>query len=186
MSICTTKVNQALGEHEGFFIIRSEDFPILQTLLGLRVARRILYSSTRNRRSVSTVTVWSGIRIVFIPKIPTLTSAYSGPPLPFKKSLSPVGRRPRNRRIVVASRTVRRATRLSSPSGLLSVTSFSAPPWDSRRRPLVDALALSVLTALVAYSRCRPFLWVCLRPLAAGSRSPGTAYGPTDEREEQG
>ena len=46
-----------------------------------------VYSSTRNRRSASTVTVWTGIRTVFIPKSPTLTSAYSAPPLPFKKSL---------------------------------------------------------------------------------------------------
>src|SRR5215212_9330182 len=28
-------------------------------------------------------------------------------------------------------------------------------------------------------------LWVCLWPMAAGSRSPQAAYGPTDEREEQ-
>ena len=35
--------------------------------LGLRVATKILYSSTRNRRSVSTVTVWTGIRTLFIP-----------------------------------------------------------------------------------------------------------------------
>jgi hypothetical protein len=48
---------QALGEHEDFFIIRPEDFPILQTLLALRVTRRNVYSSTRNRRSSSTVTV---------------------------------------------------------------------------------------------------------------------------------
>src|SRR5215203_3095557 len=56
------------------------------TLLALRVARRSVYSSTRNRRSASTETVWTGIRIVFILKSPTLTSAYSAPPLPFKKS----------------------------------------------------------------------------------------------------
>src|SRR5215204_2689019 len=52
-----------------------------------RVGRKNVYSSTRNRRSASTETVWTGIRIVFIPKSPTLTSAYSAPPLPFKKSL---------------------------------------------------------------------------------------------------
>jgi hypothetical protein len=80
-------MNQALGEHEGFFIICSKDFPILQTLLGLRAARRNIYSSTRDRRSASTETIWSGIRTVFIPNRPTLTYAYSGPPLPFKKSL---------------------------------------------------------------------------------------------------
>ena len=42
--------------------------------LGLRVVRRNVYSSTRNRRSASTETVWSGIRTVFIPKSPTLVS----------------------------------------------------------------------------------------------------------------
>src|SRR5215217_8076168 len=84
-------MNQALGVHENFFIIGSEDFPLLHvlcaTLLPLRVGRKHVYSSTRNRRSASTETVWTGIRIVFIPKSPTLTSAYSAPPLPFKKSL---------------------------------------------------------------------------------------------------
>ena len=80
-------MNQALGEHEEVFIIRSVDFPILQTLLALRVARRKVHSSTRNRRPASAVTLWSGIRILFSPKSPTLTSAYSVPPLPFKKSL---------------------------------------------------------------------------------------------------
>jgi hypothetical protein len=29
-------------------------------------------------------------------------------------------------------------------------------------------------------------LWVCLWPMAAGSRSPEATYGPTDEWEEQG
>src|SRR5215208_2984473 len=52
-----------------------------------RVGRKNVYSSTRNRRSASTETVWTGIRIVFILKSPTLTSTYSAPPLPFKKSL---------------------------------------------------------------------------------------------------
>src|SRR5215207_3883076 len=57
-------MNQALGEHgEG------------------------VYSSTRKRRSASAVTVLTGIRIFFSPNSPTLTSAYSAPPLPFKKSL---------------------------------------------------------------------------------------------------
>src|SRR5215204_3480158 len=51
------------------------------------VGRKNVYSSTRNRRSASTETVWSGIRTVFIPKSPTLTSAYSGPPLSFRKRL---------------------------------------------------------------------------------------------------
>ena len=30
--MCTTKMNQALGEHEDFFTIRSEDFPILHVM----------------------------------------------------------------------------------------------------------------------------------------------------------
>jgi hypothetical protein len=30
--ICTTKMNQALGEHKDFFIFGSEDFPILHVL----------------------------------------------------------------------------------------------------------------------------------------------------------
>ena len=62
---------------------------------------------------------------------------------------------PHEVRIVSAHRTVRRATRLSSPPGLPPVTSFSAPPWCPRGRPLGDALALMVHTALVAYSSCR-------------------------------
>ena len=81
-------MNQALGECIYYFIIRWEDFPILQTLrsIGLRVGRSI-YPSTRVPRAASVVTVWSGIRTVLSPKNPTLTSAYSGPPLSFKNSL---------------------------------------------------------------------------------------------------
>src|SRR5215216_3331712 len=60
-----------------------------------------------------------------------------------------------NLRIVVAARTVRRATRLSPSPGLPSVTSFSAPPRNSRERLLVDALALSGLTVLVDCSGFR-------------------------------
>src|SRR5215208_315783 len=71
------------------------------------------------------------------------------------RSYVPVGHRPSNLRIVVASRTVRRATRLSSPPGLPSVTWFSAPPRNSRERLLVDALALMVLTVLIDCSVCR-------------------------------
>src|SRR5829696_985676 len=66
-----------------------------------------------------------------------------------------MGHEPSNPRIVLASRTVRWTTRLSPPE-LLSETSFSDPPWDPRGR-LADTLALSVLTVLVAFSRCRCF-----------------------------
>jgi hypothetical protein len=59
-------MNQALGEHEDFFIFGSEDFPVFHALkptllelrtLGLRVTRKNVYSSTRNRRSASTETI---------------------------------------------------------------------------------------------------------------------------------
>src|SRR5215204_936903 len=91
------------------------------------------------------------------------------------RSCVPVGHGPGNLRIVSAPRTVRRATHLSPPPGLPSVTSFSAPPWDPRGRLLADALTLSVLT-VVAFSRCRSFagfayygLWL---PVLAPHRPP--------------
>ena len=73
-----------LGRHLPIFLLFR--WPISSNELLSRVGR-IVYWSTRNRRCASAVTVWSGIRTVLSPKSPTLTSAYSAPPLSFKKSL---------------------------------------------------------------------------------------------------
>src|SRR5215207_6427673 len=101
--------------------------------------------------------------MVFSPKSPTLTSAYSAPPLSFKKSLfnlptfRPCGSQTQKPAhcFGASNRSTGHAPLAARVAVCDIVLCSSLGP---ARAALSGALALMVLTVLVAFARCHPFL----------------------------